>query len=175
MAASASEAGGGKYLAESMRRFCRSIELCDDYLRGYYGLRLVRIFKLRKLGRFFAHYSQTTDRLLNMPPQVRQAKSDIGLPMPSIQIVEKLKETSTAKLSEIVRRSVAGELGWEGYDRAELIAARERRSFFSRILLSRNRPDQDLVILYGCLPSHTTGVHNDKSHELISSLLTEYC
>ena len=36
--------GGGdqlKALSESMRRFCRSIELCDDYLRGYYGLKLV--------------------------------------------------------------------------------------------------------------------------------------
>ncbi len=31
-----------KALSESMRRFCRSIELCDDYLRGYYGLKLVR-------------------------------------------------------------------------------------------------------------------------------------
>lgn len=31
-----------KTLSESMRRFCRSIELCDDYLRGYYGLKLVR-------------------------------------------------------------------------------------------------------------------------------------
>lgn len=30
-------------LSESMRRFCRSIELCDDYLRGYYGLKLVRL------------------------------------------------------------------------------------------------------------------------------------
>lgn len=28
-------------LAEAMRRFCRSVELCDDYLRGYYGLKLV--------------------------------------------------------------------------------------------------------------------------------------
>lgn len=28
-------------LSESMRRFCRSIELCDNYLRGYYGLKLV--------------------------------------------------------------------------------------------------------------------------------------
>ena len=28
-------------LIESMRWFCRSIELCDDYLRGYYGLKLV--------------------------------------------------------------------------------------------------------------------------------------
>ena len=31
-----------KVLSESMRRFCRSVELCDDYLRGYYGLKLVR-------------------------------------------------------------------------------------------------------------------------------------
>lgn len=36
-----------KVLSESMRRFCRSVELCDDYLRGYYGLRLVR----KHLGR----------------------------------------------------------------------------------------------------------------------------
>lgn len=27
--------------ADSVRRYCRSIELCDDYLRGYYGLKLV--------------------------------------------------------------------------------------------------------------------------------------
>lgn len=31
-------------LADSIRRFCRSIELCDDYIRGYYGLKLVRPF-----------------------------------------------------------------------------------------------------------------------------------
>lgn len=31
-----------KYLALSMRGYCRSIELCEDYLRGYYGLKLVR-------------------------------------------------------------------------------------------------------------------------------------
>lgn len=28
-------------LARSMRSYCRSIELCDDYLRGFYGLKLV--------------------------------------------------------------------------------------------------------------------------------------
>jgi hypothetical protein len=27
-----------KLLADAVRRFSRSIELCDDYLRGYYGL-----------------------------------------------------------------------------------------------------------------------------------------
>jgi hypothetical protein len=41
MAAASNEAGSDKFLAESIRRFCRSIELCDDYLRGYYGLKLV--------------------------------------------------------------------------------------------------------------------------------------
>ncbi len=30
-----------RLLSESMRRYCRSLELCDDYLRGYYGLKLV--------------------------------------------------------------------------------------------------------------------------------------
>lgn len=29
------------YLAESLKRFCRSIELCDSYLRGFYGLKIV--------------------------------------------------------------------------------------------------------------------------------------
>ena len=28
-------------LHSSVQRFCRSIELCDDYLRGYYGLKMV--------------------------------------------------------------------------------------------------------------------------------------
>lgn len=46
MAAFAAQGGNSseyeRLLAEALRRFCRSIELCDDYLRGYYGLKLVR-------------------------------------------------------------------------------------------------------------------------------------
>lgn len=45
----ADEAASRKYLAESLKRFCRSIELCDDYLRGYYGLKLVRRLKRQEL------------------------------------------------------------------------------------------------------------------------------
>lgn len=30
-----------RVLAEAVRRFCRSIELCEGYLRGYYGLKMV--------------------------------------------------------------------------------------------------------------------------------------
>lgn len=32
---------------------------------------------------------------------------------------------ATSKLGEIVRRSASGEKGWDGYDAAEIIAARE--------------------------------------------------
>ena len=28
-------------VSEAMRRFCRSVELCDNYLRGFYGLKIV--------------------------------------------------------------------------------------------------------------------------------------
>lgn len=41
-AESGSEGNTQSYLAESLKRFCRSVELSDDYLRGYYGLKRVR-------------------------------------------------------------------------------------------------------------------------------------
>ena len=47
MAASATtEAVEGSHslLVDALRRFSRSIELCDDYLRGYYGLKVVRLY-----------------------------------------------------------------------------------------------------------------------------------
>lgn len=40
-ATNSSESNIVKVLAQSTRRFCRSIELCDGYLRGYYGLKMV--------------------------------------------------------------------------------------------------------------------------------------
>jgi hypothetical protein len=45
----ADEAISRKYLAESLKRFCRSVELCDDYLRGYYGLKRVSYPRGRQL------------------------------------------------------------------------------------------------------------------------------
>lgn len=102
-----------KGLSESMRRFCRSIELCDDYLRGYYGLKL------------------TTKRLLSLLPDHSKPAPSSSDPIfgdlapPSISAVQKLHELATSKLAEIVRRGSAKEPGWGGYDEAELIAARE--------------------------------------------------
>ncbi|ESZ92501.1 hypothetical protein SBOR_7107 [Sclerotinia borealis F-4128] len=107
IAAGVNDSSSDRYLAESLRRFCRSIELCDDYLRGYYGLKLA------------------SSQLLSKPPTSRNTKSDTSLPLPDTKTIEKLNETATSKLSEIVRRSAAKEPGWEGYDEASLIAARE--------------------------------------------------
>lgn len=46
MAASFKHGDEVKMLADSLQSFCRSIELCDDYLRGFYGLKLVCILAL---------------------------------------------------------------------------------------------------------------------------------
>lgn len=40
-AGSSTDGTASKGLAEAVKRFSRSIELCDDYLRGYYGLKIV--------------------------------------------------------------------------------------------------------------------------------------
>jgi hypothetical protein len=48
MAASSSTEGTENsyaLLTDAVRRFSRSIELCDDYLRGYYGLKVVRLHR----------------------------------------------------------------------------------------------------------------------------------
>lgn len=47
------------------------------------------------------------------------------LALPTEGTVEALHELATGKLAEIVRRSGAGEAGWDGYDAGELKAARE--------------------------------------------------
>ncbi|KAL0466780.1 hypothetical protein QR685DRAFT_449820 [Neurospora intermedia] len=110
MAATTSGSGGAsqqKYLAEALKRFARSIELCDDYLRGYYGLKLV------------------TTRLLK--EQAKQAKQtdDGEFTLPDSKTIERLDELATAKLSEIVRHSTLKDRGWRGYDEREVAAARE--------------------------------------------------
>jgi hypothetical protein len=49
--------------------------------------------------------------------------SDLALPTEGT--LEALNELATAKLAEIIRRSAAGEKSWDGYDAAELKAAKE--------------------------------------------------
>lgn len=110
MAATASGADENvarKYLAESLKRFCRSVELCDDYLRGYYGLKMVTSKVLKDTAKY-----------------IKQTDSE-GFSFPSTATIERLDEKATEKLSEIVRRGTANEKGWTGYDETELTAAQE--------------------------------------------------
>ncbi|KAH8174209.1 tetratricopeptide repeat domain-containing protein [Sarocladium implicatum] len=105
MAANAnSEGSAQKHLAESVKRFARSIELCDDYLRGYYGLRTV------------------TDKVLSEGGKSR--KQEEGFSLPDQDTLEKLNQAATQKLGEIVRRYGAHEPLWQGYDANEIAAAR---------------------------------------------------
>ncbi|EJT77584.1 tetratricopeptide repeat domain-containing protein [Gaeumannomyces tritici R3-111a-1] len=110
MAATAQSAANDttpKHLSEATKRFCRSIELCDDYLRGYYGLKLV------------------TSRLLQAPIAHRVGGDQGDLKLPDTATLKQLDELATQKLAEIVRRYAAREPSWRGYDEAEIKAARE--------------------------------------------------
>ncbi|KAL2190966.1 protein prenylyltransferase [Thermothelomyces heterothallicus CBS 203.75] len=110
MAATAPGVANGsyqKYMAEAIKRFSRSIELCDDYLRGYYGLKLV------------------TKKLLDDGGKPAKQTDEGDFWLPDTNTIERLNELATAKLSEITRRSTANDRGWRGYSEAEVAAARE--------------------------------------------------
>lgn len=102
-------------LIRALKTFCRSIELCDDYLRGFYGLKLTTNSLKELMASSTKELQQVT----------RDLQAEEGYDMPSLSTVEKLNELATKKLAEIVRRGSMGENGWEGYAEAELIAARE--------------------------------------------------
>ncbi|KAK4104040.1 TPR-like protein [Parathielavia hyrcaniae] len=110
MAATAPGVANGssqQYMAEAIRRFSRSIELCDDYLRGYYGLKLV------------------TRKLLSEGAKAAKQTEDSELTLPDTNTIERLNELATAKLSDIVRHSASHDRGWRGYSEAEIAAARD--------------------------------------------------
>jgi len=107
---SESQEGMLKILGDAIRRFCRSIELCDDYLRGYYGLKL----STRRLLDWMAGKSCL------LPHQ--QIKGDETLP--SREILERLHALSTKKLAEIVKSKSEDNKSWE-WNQNELVAAKE--------------------------------------------------
>ncbi|KAJ8127275.1 hypothetical protein O1611_g6362 [Lasiodiplodia mahajangana] len=106
MAARTSDAP--KRLTEALKRFCRSIELCDNYLRGYYGLKL------------------TIQQLLSEPSlKASKHTESEEWPIPASHTLHNLDELATKKLAEIIRRNSAGEKDWQGYDESEIAAARQ--------------------------------------------------
>ncbi len=100
-------------LTMSLKHFCRSIELNDSYLRGYYGLKLVT----SKLVPLLTEMSSSGKRNTH--------QDDDEIPIPNVSTVKKLEEISTNKLGEIIRNFGSGKKSWSGYDKAEIIAAQE--------------------------------------------------
>ena len=121
--ANAEPASADRYLSESIRRFSRSIELCDDYLRGYYGLKLVRSLPSSLHSWSHTNIAQSTSKLMSAYPKSNKQKNDADLPIQDMKTIQGLNQLATAKLHEIVRHGIARDAGWEGYDSAELIAA----------------------------------------------------
>lgn len=76
--------------------------MCDNYLRGYYGLKLA------------------TKQLMDVLPSAGEVQGQI-----TPEKAEALNELATLKLWEIVRSAQAGKKGWDGYDKAELVATRD--------------------------------------------------
>jgi hypothetical protein len=109
-----------------LKRFCRSIELCDNYLRGYYGLKLVGLPILKICGEASLTPNKTVQQLLSEPSlkASKQTESE-EWSVPAARTLKNLDEVATEKLAEIVRRNSAGEKGWQGYEKAEIAAARE--------------------------------------------------
>ncbi|KAJ4250608.1 Inositol phosphatase SIW14 [Fusarium torreyae] len=101
------DASPQKYLANSVKRFCRSIELCEDYLRGYYGLKKV------------------TDKVLADYAKFKKQSEGDDFSLPDQATLQKLNQAATEKLAEIVRRYSAQEPLWQGYKADEITAARE--------------------------------------------------
>jgi hypothetical protein len=126
VATNGSESAEGKIFAEAMRRFCRSIELCDDYLRGYYGLKMVRYSSPKCSNIDINGGWQTSDRMLSALPEDGKptgqlASSDNGeLPLPSTATVRELNEQATSKLAQITRRTTE-----YGHNYAEIVAAKD--------------------------------------------------
>lgn len=113
-----------RQLTEAVKRFCRSVELCDDYLRGFYGLKLVSLLELLyHLTRRLIEY-KATRKLLQEPPKAAKPSNDDDFALPDAATLQRLDELATGKLAEITRRFTAGEKGWQGYDEAEIVAAK---------------------------------------------------
>jgi ER membrane protein complex subunit 2 len=117
MASEALSESSRQYLAEALKRFARSVELCDDYLRGYYGMK------------------QTTDRVLS-DDRISKERQDDGFALPDRKVIEHLNEVATEKLAEIVRKNGAGEIGWQGYNAGEITAA---KSLIEKAALVKSR------------------------------------
>ncbi|PWY77147.1 tetratricopeptide repeat domain protein [Aspergillus sclerotioniger CBS 115572] len=96
-------------LEGSIHRFCRSIELCTDYLRGFYGLVLATSLLGRK------------QRLDNHSQDQSSAQTRSSL---TSEVLDELTNFARKRLDEIVKSRTSKLHIWKG-NQSELIAAKE--------------------------------------------------
>ncbi|MCJ1356398.1 MAG: hypothetical protein MMC33_006393 [Icmadophila ericetorum] len=108
------EAAIERLLVAATRHYCRSIELCEGYLRGLYGLKL------------------TTDRFLEVVQRddrregAHKANSDAtGSPSLPLQDMRMLNKKTTKILKSIVRGKEAGNFSHLGYSDSEVGAVKD--------------------------------------------------
>jgi len=95
-------------LSDAVRRFSRSIELCDGYLRGYYGLKLA-VEKLAELSA--SSKSPSSTRI-------------------SAETLHRLNALATSKLTELIKRWTNE--GKPASRQSEIIAAQELVARFKK-------------------------------------------
>ncbi|KAI1006546.1 hypothetical protein K3495_g1679 [Podosphaera aphanis] len=108
MASQTGDTATDQLLNGSVQRFSRSIELCNNYLRAYYGLKVVTDCILTR--------SFTGNEAVTTESEHLSTK---------LKTIERLNEIATAKLSEIVRNYLGGDADWQGYDKAEITATQD--------------------------------------------------
>ena len=113
---SASSPDGDVRLAgKSVQHFCRSIELCEDYLRGFYGLALVCM-----RSNAISAWLTTIQASAHLLETDRGEKSDPAVL--SKKTLGRLKSFALQRLREIVQSRSVNEQHWAS-SRSELIAA----------------------------------------------------
>lgn len=91
-------------LSLSVKYFCRSVELCEWYIRGWYGLKLVT-------------------KHLMAACLTEPKRTDVVLI--DLKTAEILNERASCKLKVIVRKAQSGDACWQGFNQGELNAASE--------------------------------------------------
>ncbi|MCJ1387029.1 hypothetical protein MMC17_010158 [Xylographa soralifera] len=127
----ANETSIERALTEAIRRYCRSIELCDGYLRGYYGLKI------------------STDRFLETCYQdnktiVHVAKDNGSSTRLALDVVKKLNKKATEELQKIVDQKALIDEKYSGYEKSEIISAKallDQGSHANQIAMIENRCD----------------------------------
>jgi len=107
----ANETSIERSLTEAIRRHCRSIELCNGYLRGYYGLKI------------------STDRFLETCHQDnktngRAMKDSGSATRLALDRVKELNRKATEGLKKIVDHKIVGNNKYSDYGESEIISAK---------------------------------------------------